>query len=173
MRIIPLSGPRIVLRPAIPADAVRFTEITEQVEVKPWWREYNTDLDHLDPETGATADGEYVYAIEVNGVVIGLVQFLEETEPDYHCASIDIFLDQDWHGRGLGSEAIRSLARYLFDERGHHRITIDPAVANDKAVRSYESIGFKRVGVTRQSERGLDGTWHDSLLMDLLKDELS
>jgi aminoglycoside 6'-N-acetyltransferase len=28
------------------------------------------------------------------------------------------------------------------------------------------------VGVQRQAERGNDGTWHDSLLMDLLADEL-
>jgi aminoglycoside 6'-N-acetyltransferase len=27
--------------------------------------------------------------------------------------------------------------------------------------------------VMRQYERGLDGTWHDALLMDLLRDELS
>ena len=43
---------------------------------------------------------------------------------------------------------------------------------NPRAIRSYEQVGFRPVGVTRRSERGPDGTWHDSLLMDLLADEL-
>ena len=55
------------------------------------------------------------------------------------------------------------------DERGHHRVTIDPAVANVAAVRAYEKAGFRRVGVTRLSERDADGnSWHDSLLMELV-----
>jgi aminoglycoside 6'-N-acetyltransferase len=32
-------------------------------------------------------------------------------------------------------------------------------------------VGFKSVGIMRKYERGPDGSWHDSLLMDLLADE--
>jgi aminoglycoside 6'-N-acetyltransferase len=67
---------------------------------------------------------------------------------------------------------VRTLARWLFDVRGHHRITIDPAVANERAIRAYERVGFRRVGVMRRYERGADGTWHDGLLLDLLPEEL-
>jgi aminoglycoside 6'-N-acetyltransferase len=59
--------------------------------------------------------------------------------------------------------------RQLIDERGHHRITIDPAAANAAAIRSYEKVGFRPVGVMRKSERDADGDgWHDSLLMELV-----
>jgi aminoglycoside 6'-N-acetyltransferase len=61
--------------------------------------------------------------------------------------------------------------RYLLEERGHHRLTIDPAVANERAVRAYERVGFRPVGVMRQYSRSPDGTWHDGLLMDLLASE--
>ncbi|WP_343076894.1 GNAT family protein [Amycolatopsis sp. La24] len=71
----------------------------------------------------------------------------------------------------LGSEAIRVLAQRLFDQ-GHHRITIDPAAANHRAIHVYEKLGFRRVGILRDYEQGPDGTWHDGLLMDLLKGEL-
>jgi aminoglycoside 6'-N-acetyltransferase len=54
---------------------------------------------------------------------------------------------------------------------GHHRLTIDPAAANRNAIRAYESVGFKPVGLMRKYERGRDGTWHDGLLMDLLAEE--
>jgi aminoglycoside 6'-N-acetyltransferase len=60
----------------------------------------------------------------------------------------------------------------LFDHRGHHRITIDPAADNHGAIRCYQKVGFRMVGVMRQYERGNDGQFHDGLLMDLLRDDL-
>ncbi len=107
--------------------------------------------------------------IEVDGAVVGMIQFTEELDPKYRHAGIDLFLDPALHGRGLGTDAVRKIVRLLIDERGHHRITIDPAVENHAAVRAYEKAGFKPVGVMRNSERDADGEgWHDSLLMELL-----
>jgi len=60
----------------------------------------------------------------------------------------------------------------LFEQRGHHRITIDPAAANERAIRSYTKVGFRPVGVMREYERGTDGRYHNGLLMDLLRHEL-
>ena len=71
--------------------------------------------------------------------------------------------------RGLGTEAVRRVARRLIEERGHHRITIDPATANAAAIRAYEKAGFRAVGVMRRYERDIEGDdWHDGLLMELL-----
>jgi aminoglycoside 6'-N-acetyltransferase len=75
-------------------------------------------------------------------------------------------------GRGLGPDAIRVLAAYLIDERGHHRITIDPAAANTHAISAYGRVGFRAVGVMREYQQLADGTWVDALLMDLLAPEL-
>ena len=105
--------------------------------------------------------------------MIGSVQYYEETDPDYRHAGLDIFLGTGWQGRGLGPEALRILARHLVDERGHHRLVIDPAAANERAIAAYRRVGFTPVGVMRLYERGADGSWHDGLLMDLLADELS
>jgi aminoglycoside 6'-N-acetyltransferase len=63
------------------------------------------------------------------------------------------------------------LVRYLFEARGHHRLTIDPAAHNERAIRCYEAVGFTPVGVLRQYERDDDGSWHDGLLMQLLADD--
>jgi aminoglycoside 6'-N-acetyltransferase len=75
-------------------------------------------------------------------------------------------------GQGAGVEAVGLLARYLFEHRGHHRITIDPAAANRRAIRCYQKAGLQPVGVMRQYERNSDGQFHDSLLMDLIRDDL-
>jgi len=90
----------------------------------------------------------------------------------YEHASIDISLRSEWQGKGFGPDAIRTLARFLIDNRGHHRLTIDPAAHNTHAIKAYESVGFKPVGLMRNYERGPEGTWHDGLLMDMLAEEL-
>ncbi|HSD80445.1 MAG TPA: GNAT family protein, partial [Solirubrobacteraceae bacterium] len=87
----------------------------------------------------------------------------------YRHASIDLFLDPALHGRGLGTEAVRRVVRHLVHERGHHRVTIDPAAANAAAIRAYEKAGFRRVGVMRGYERDVGGGgWHDGVLMELV-----
>ena len=165
-----LHGERVTLRPLEAADAPRLGEIAAEPEVRRWWLGL-TEEDILE-KTGPDED-DLVFAIELDGEVIGLAQAGEETDPEYRHASIDLFLGSAWHGQGLGSDTIRTLARHLFDILGHHRITIDPAAANERAIRSYERVGFRRVGVMRRYERGVDGEWHDGLLLDLLPEELT
>jgi len=109
------------------------------------------------------------FTIEVDGRVAGMIQYWEETEPKYRHAGIDLFIDPALHGQGIGTEAVRRVVGMLIDERGHHRVTIDPATENLAAIRSYEKVGFTPVGVMREHERDVGGHgWHDSLLMELL-----
>ena len=61
----------------------------------------------------------------------------------------------------------------LFSVQGHHRLTIDPAADNLAAIRCYAKAGFREVGRLRQYERGLDGEWHDGLLMELVAADLA
>lgn len=102
-----------------------------------------------------------------------MIQWYSEEEPDYRHAGIDLFLAPTVHGGGLGTDAVRTLARHLVDACGYHRLVIDPAADNTAAIRCYEKVGFRQVGIMRQYERGPDGTWHDGLLMDLLAAELT
>ena len=159
----------VVLRRLAPADRTRLRAILAEPEVARWWAPRGADA----AVDGLFDDQEVVYAIEVDGIVIGAIEFGEENEPDYRHAGIDIFIDAAHQGRGLGRGAIRALARYLFEVRGHHRLTIDPALANERAIRAYERVGFRPVGIMRAYERGADGTWHDAMLLDLLEGELA
>jgi aminoglycoside 6'-N-acetyltransferase len=85
---------------------------------------------------------------------------------------MDIFVGERHRGRGLGPDALRTLARYLIQERGHHRLTIDPAAENATAIRAFERAGFRRVGVMREYWRSPDGVWRDGLLLELLAGDL-
>ena len=164
-----LRGDRIGLRPLVPGDRERLIEVLSNPTVQQWW-------DSRGPEHSARElldDDEVVpFAIELDGRMIGSIQYHEEPDPEYRHAGIDVFLDAAHQDRGYGTEAVRTLARYLLEVLGHHRLTIDPAAANARAIRAYEKVGFRAVGVMRRYERRQDGRFHDGLLMDLLAGEL-
>jgi aminoglycoside 6'-N-acetyltransferase len=153
----------MVLRPLAEADEAELRRILATPEVVRWWDVPDASFPwEDDPESTRLT-------IEVDGAVAGLIQFSEEPDPKYRHAGIDLFLDPALHGRGLGTEAVRRVVRHLIDDRGHHRITIDPATANAAAIRAYEKAGFRRVGIMRRYERDAGGGgWHDGLLMELL-----
>jgi RimJ/RimL family protein N-acetyltransferase len=159
------SQPRLVLRPLAESDQAELLRIHRTPEVLRWWDVPAEGFPWDEPESTR-------WTIEVDGKVAGLIQFSEEQEPKYRHASIDLFLDPALHGRGLGTEAVRGVVRHLIHDRGHHRVTIDPATANTPAIRAYEKAGFRRVGIMRRYERDVGGAgWHDGLLMELLAGE--
>jgi aminoglycoside 6'-N-acetyltransferase len=156
----PFEGLR--LRPLAVEDGSELTRIRRTEEVRRWWASPEEDFPWDEP-------GSTRWTIEVDGAVAGLIQFWEQSESRYRHATIDVFLDPALCGRGLGTEAVRRMVRHLVDDRGHHRITIDPAVENAAAIRSYEKVGFRTVGVMRAYEREADGEpWHDGLLMEFV-----
>ena len=165
-----LHGAVVTLRPPTESDIPELARIRETPEVHARWRG-GDDLvaavheDLADPDTVA-------YVIEYDGSVVGWIQWDAEDDPDYRHANIDVYVDPAVHGRGVGTDAVRTLARHIVDHHGHHRIEIDPAADNAAAIRCYSKVGFRPVGILRQAERDSDGTWHDTLLMDLLADDL-
>jgi aminoglycoside 6'-N-acetyltransferase len=152
-----LRGKRLTLRPIEAADVEPLTEIVTASE---WWG--------IEQSLG----DDPAFAIEVGGELAGWLGFYEERDPGYMHASLDIMLADRFQGRGLGPEALRLVIDWLVAQRGHRRFTIDPAVANTRAIKAYERVGFRAVGVMRKYELGADGEWHDNLLMDLLAEDL-
>ncbi|HEX5015932.1 MAG TPA: GNAT family protein [Candidatus Limnocylindrales bacterium] len=167
--IEPLDGRVVHLRPVEPRDKAAVLAILTDPTVDQWWQSADAAAD---AEEKVRDQELAVWAIESDGEVVGFIQADEETEPMYRHASIDIVLAGAGQDRGLGSDALRAVCRWLFETRGHHRITIDPAAHNARAIRAYERVGFKRVGILRQYEGSRDGSWHDGLLMDMLAGEL-
>jgi aminoglycoside 6'-N-acetyltransferase len=163
---------RVTLRPLYERDAGELATIVEHPAVRRWWGSEESDSRSAE---GFAEDAreQVAFAIEVDGELAGWLGFHEEDEPDYRHAGLDIFLGPEHQGAGLGPAALRLAARWLIGERGHHRLTIDPACANVRAIRAYHTIGFRPVGIMRRYERGPDGAWHDALLMDLLAEELT
>jgi aminoglycoside 6'-N-acetyltransferase len=160
-----LQGKRLELRPLEEGDLPAVEAMLAEPEVHQWWGRHDSAKIRRD----LLEDPEWaVLAIVVDGAFAGIVAYGEEADPMYRSASVDITLAEGFRDRGLGREAIVLLARWLHAQRGHHRLTIDPAAGNERAIRAYAGVGFRPVGVMRAYELAPDGSWSNSLLMDLL-----
>ena len=164
-----LRGERVVLRTPTTTDRSDLEALFAEPLVASVWA---ITPEELDAKVADSEDDTDVYVIEVGGELAGIIQSYEEDDPEYRHAGIDISVSERFHGTGVAVDALRTLARHLFEERGHHRLIIDPAAHNSRAIACYRKVGFEPVGVMRQYERGPDGTWHDGLLMDMLRGEL-
>lgn len=161
---------RTVLRPVTEDDTFTLVAIRRSTEVARWWHA---------PEPGwPTADAaaaETRFVVELagapqigpDGSVIGVVQVDEGDDPEYAVAGMDLFLAASVHRRGLGREVVTAVRDWLVRDRGHHRVTIDPATANTAAISCYRACGFVPVGIMHAYERDATGDgWHDNLLME-------
>ena len=158
-----IRGEKVTLRPIEPRDREPLKAIRDEPEVIRFWGEQTAEWPGDD-------DSVEEWVIERDGALVGFVQFSEEPDEDYRHADVDILLATRVHGQGLGTDAMRAICRHLIEDRGHHRITLTTWPHNARAIRVYEKVGFRQVGITRKSERGDDGTWHDELLMELVVD---
>ena len=161
-----LRGESVVLRTLAPEDLPELRRIRAAPEVVRWWGSPEEDFP---PD-----DGDPRFAVLIGGDVAGMVQLYEEPDPDARHADVDVFLDPAHHGRGHGTDAMRTIVRHLVEDRGHHRITLSTDPRNAAAVRCYAKAGFAPVGVTRSSRwDDQSGRWVDELLMDLVVEPAS
>jgi RimJ/RimL family protein N-acetyltransferase len=86
-----------------------------------------------------------LYAIETcAGGLIGHISLRDITPASQ--ARLGIGLAPTETGKGYGTEALQTFLPYFFNVLGFERMVLDVAASNVRAVRAYESVGFKRHG---------------------------
>ena len=86
-------------------------------------------------------------------------------------ANVGISLgEKDLWGKGYGTEAMSLLLEIVFDHQGWHHAELWTLAENDRAIKSFEKCGFRRVGVEREVAY-FSGGYHDVVLMEQLKSE--
>lgn len=104
------------------------------------------------------------------GRLVGLVDLELEHWP-HRDAYIGLGIGEraDW-GKGYGSDAMRLILRYAFDELNLYRVTLSVFEYNARAIHLYRKLGFKEEGRQRERLRR-DGRRWDMLVMGLLRTE--
>ncbi len=78
--------------------------------------------------------------------------------------------DENYWGRGYGSDAVQVLLRYAFYALNLKRVNLTVFEYNDRAYRSYIKCGFKEEGRARQFLNRFDRRW-DMIYMGILREE--
>lgn len=78
--------------------------------------------------------------------------------------------ERDYWGKGYGTDAMRILQRYAFEELNLHRLSLSVFEYNPRAMRSYEKAGFVLEGRARQF-LNRDGRRYDLIFMGILREE--
>jgi RimJ/RimL family protein N-acetyltransferase len=80
--------------------------------------------------------------------------------------------EKDAWGLGYGTEATSLLMGHAFGGLGLHRIALSVFAFNERAIRSYQSVGFVIEGRAREAI-WRDGRWWDEISMSLLDSDWS
>ncbi|MEG0134740.1 MAG: GNAT family protein [Cetobacterium sp.] len=86
-------------------------------------------------------------------------------------AIIGIWLGKKYHGKGYGSDALRVLCNFMFQEMNINKIKLNYYEFNEAGKRCYEAIGFKEEGRNRK-ELYRHGRYYDTINMGLFREEL-
>jgi len=141
-----LRGETAVLRPANDADADMLVAWHDDPDVARYWDEERFTRDEMLARLHRGDVESYI--VEADGDAVGYLQVWREGEG----GGIDMFLVPGARGRGIGSDAAHAIARHLRDARGWRRVTVDPYLWNDAAIRAWRRAGFRDVGEREPDE---------------------
>ncbi|MFI9385817.1 GNAT family N-acetyltransferase [Kutzneria sp. NPDC052558] len=173
-----LTGKLVRLRALEPSDAEALYRWNADPVVGRWMvNDYPESLAQLTKRLGEDrAPNSYnklVLAVEtlVDPVPIGVIA-LTDADPENGRAELDVYIGEASHRNGgYGTDAIRVLCRYGFDQMRLHGICLWVVPENEAARHVYKKLGFVEEGRERERFRR-DGRWHDLIVMSLLDGEL-
>jgi RimJ/RimL family protein N-acetyltransferase len=79
--------------------------------------------------------------------------------------------DKSYWDRGYGTDAMRTVCRFGFEQMNLHRIQLDVYSHNERARKVYEKVGFQVEGCRRQAVWKY-GRYFDVIVMGVLEGEL-
>lgn len=120
---------------------------------------------HADPSYASA-----LFAVETReGRLLGISGLMDTGLPENRCAQLGIDLvDRTQWNKGYGTDTVRTLCRFGFEEMGLHRIELRVFAFHAAARRVYEKAGFDVEAVARSAYWD-DGAWHDDVFMALLE----
>lgn len=161
---------RAITREDLP-NYVRWINDPELARYMEFHRPVSLEMEERWYDGMVAAPDDYVLAIEtLAGKHIGSVG-LHRVHPRYRYAIFGVFIgDKEHWGRGYGSEAVRLMVGYGFEQLNLNRVTLNVYDFNGRAIRAYEKCGFRHEGRMRQAGYK-DGRYFDILVMGILRDE--
>lgn len=170
-----LTGRRVCLRPFGKDDAKYLQKWSNDAELRKLIGEVKpmsqAETEKFYEELSADKDRMwFVIVLRGNDRVIGEAGLLRMFRPWRTTDMTVIIGEKDVWGRGYGTDAGRLLLDYAINRLGFHRVSIGVVGFNERALRFWEGLGFKREGVERDGYY-CDNKHSDFIMMSILEDE--
>jgi RimJ/RimL family protein N-acetyltransferase len=148
-------------------------EVTRFIETGRYPMSMAQEREWLDSVTkgGALFSG-LVLAIETKdgGIHIGDAG-LHSTSAEHRRANLGIIIgDKEYWSKGYGTDTVRVLLRFAFEQMNLHRVELGTFDFNERAQACYRKCGFVEEG-RRREDRYIDGRYHDLIIMGILRRE--
>lgn len=170
-----LKTERLVLRAFDPNDAVDVYAYAQNEKVGPMagWAPHKCLDDSRRVVQGFIAAGDAWAVVDKStGHVIGSISLHVDTKRRLEgCRQIGYVLGENYWGQGFATEACREVLRYAFEELGCPVVSSAHFPVNQKSRRVLKKLGFTYEGTLRRTMKLYDGTYTDSLVYSLFKEE--
>jgi RimJ/RimL family protein N-acetyltransferase len=131
-----------------------------RAETRKWYKDLLDDKDRI----------WFAIVLKRGDRVVGEAGLLRMFRPWRNTDMTIIIGEKDAWGKGYGTEVGHLLLDYAFRRLGFHRISIGVVGFNKRALRFWESLGFKKEGVERD-EYYYNDEYSDGIMMSILEDE--
>ncbi|WP_163254290.1 GNAT family N-acetyltransferase [Bacillus tropicus] len=170
-----LERERIYLRPLCQLDAPIILESTMDDEIRYMigtkstfsLEQIKTHIDHINNDSS-----RYDFAICLTSTdeMIGELSILDIDEENKRAGFRISMLSIAVTGQGYGTEAIKIILRFVFEQLSLNRLQLEVFSHNLRGIKAYEKVGFVKEGTLRQSLFYNDA-YSDEIIMAILKSD--
>ena len=168
-----IKGKKVVLGPVLRESLEQLRQWRNNPELRKYFREHreispDMQLDWYENRV-SNNQNQVDFEIRTSNVLIGHCGLYYIKWKD-RVAEFTIYIgDMRYRNGGYGSDALRTLIKYGFDELNLHRIWCE-VYSNNTAIDVYRRLGFKDEGILRQ-HHWCNGGYLDSHMLGLLREE--
>jgi UDP-4-amino-4,6-dideoxy-N-acetyl-beta-L-altrosamine N-acetyltransferase len=168
-----LHGKKVALTDVTPTDLPMMRLWRNRPELRKYFREYRILSEPMQQEwfEHSQKDHKQVnFCIRAEGnVLIGHCGLYYIDWISRH-AEFGLYIGEMWYRNGgYGSDALRTLIKYGFEDLNLHRITCE-VYDNNEAIKIYEHVGFKREGTMREHYYN-EGRYWDAHMLGMIKED--
>lgn len=108
--------------------------------------------------------------IKPTGEAVGGISVVKMFE-NADCCEIGYVLSRRLWSKGIMTEALHAVLKYLFEKVGFHRVQLRHDVNNVASGKVMLKNGLKCEGLLRESEKSPQGNWRDMVIYSILDKE--
>lgn len=170
-----LRGTRVYLRDLRPTDAASIHTMTENEEIRYLTGTKNRFTQqsieqHILLWKNDPSRMDFAICLMETDEMIGDIALFHIDESNKNAAFRIAMHDMALTGKGYGPEAIDILMHYVFNHLKLHRLQLEVYSHNERGIRAYKKLGFKKEGVLRDALY-YNGEFMDEMIMSILESE--